>query len=273
MKDSNIWMDPDYQIFMLAMELGSLSAVARKTGKDLGNLSRTLGRLEKIHGPLFVRHQTGLKATTAGNDLSRALVSATSAFSRSLKSLEASEIRIGFSPPLGFGFFGKHFFPLLDELELTPQFQLASSIELFELLKKRELDFILAPRSPQFPGIISSPLFSTKLALCSKNGKTSSKLIRSEQLFDLEKRLLGLNIDQTVIMNDYFVAASLLSSSDDHMGILPECILSHFPELKVHNHSFLDEKVYAITWKGSPGVKLLKRVKQELDKSLGGKKN
>lgn len=264
MKDYLPWLNPDYQNFMLTVELGSISAAARKLGRDLGNLSRSLTKLENLHGgPLLVRHQTGVRPTAKGSELFRALVSASTAFDDSVRTKEKAIIRIGFAPAIGFGFFGESFFSLLSELKLTPNFKLASSLELFELLKSRELDFILSPRSPKFPGIISAPIFTTRLALCSKQGKETRKLIRSSQMFDLAKRLEGLEIDETIIMDDFFVAAKFLSESDEFMGILPECILSNFPEVKVIK-PFFDEKVSAITWNGSPGVQLLRRARQKI---------
>lgn len=262
MKTDSIWIDQDHQHFLLFKEFGSLSAVARKTGKDLGSLSRSLSRLEKIHGELFVRIQSGLRATSQGEDLYRALTKARESFVQAAID-KVSNIRIGFSPPVGFGFFCEFFFPHLSELNLRPDFTMAPSLELFEKLKNRQLDFIISPRTPEFPGIISSPMFTTKLALCSRSGKLARKLIRSDQLFDLEKRLKGLTIDDTLIVNDYFISAKLLAYSDEYMGILPECILSNFPELVIHDHPFFEEKVYAITWKGSPGVELLKRAKRK----------
>lgn len=259
------WLSPEYQIFILVAQTGSISAAARKLGKDPGNLSRTLAKLEKLQGrPLFVRHQGGLRITEAGSDLFRALESGTEAFSHALSKKPVRTIRIGFSPPVGFGYFGEYFFPHLTSLGLTPEFTFASSLELFELLKKRELDLILSPRSPQFPGIISSALFTTRLALCSKNGRPARILVRSDQLFDLAKRLRNMQFDETLIINDYFVAAKMIAYSDEHMGIIPECILSNFPELKRINHKFDDEKISVITWKGSPGVELLRKVKASI---------
>ncbi len=256
------WLSSEYQIFILVAQTGSISAAARKLGKDPGNLSRSLAKLEKIQGKtLFVRHQGGLRITEAGSDLLRALESGTEAFSHALSRRPVRTIKIGFSPPVGFGFFGEFFFPHLSGLGLTPDFTFAPSLDLFELLKKRELDLILSPRSPQFPGIISSPLFKTRLALCSKTGKAGRILVRSDQLFDLASRLKNLHFDETLIINDYFVAAKMLAFSDEHMGILPECILSNFPELKILNHKFDEEKISVITWKGSPGVELLRKVK------------
>ena len=87
---------------------------------------------------------------------------------------------------------------------------MAPSLELFEALKRREIDFVLSPRSPKFPGIISRPLFKTRLTLCSRTGRSAPNLIRSNQLFDLEKRLVGLTVESTVVIDDYFVAANLL---------------------------------------------------------------
>lgn len=248
---------------MFVAQLGSLSAASRKLGKDLGNLSKTLAKLERLHGEaLFIRHQSGLKLTATGIELYRALLQSNDAFTSALVSPTRTNIRIGFSPPVGFGFFGETFLPLLTPLNLNPQFLMASSLELYELLKRREIDFILTPRSPKFPDIISSPFFTTRLVLVSKSGKSAPKLIRSQQLFDLEKRLSGLNFEETLILDDYFVSAKLLEASDEHMAILPECILSNFPELKKIPHRFDDEKIFAITWKGSPGVDLLRKAKE-----------
>lgn len=263
MKNTYNWLSPDYQVFIYAAQLGSISAVARKIGKDVGNLSRAITRLESLQGdPLFIRRQSGLKLTAAGELLYHSLIKASEAFNQS--SLPTKKIiRIGFSPSVGFGFMG-HFFPLLTENNLTPQFTFAPSIELYELLKKREIDFVLSPRSPKFPGVISAPLFSTKLCLCSKNGKVASKLIRSEMLFELAERLKNLKFEETLIINDDFILAKMLASSEDYMGIVPECILSNFPELKIINHQFKDEKVFAITWKGSNGVNLLKAGKNKI---------
>lgn len=259
------WLSSEYQIFMSVAQTGSISGTARKLGKDPGNLSRTLTKLEKLQGhPLFVRHQNGLRLTEKGSDLLRALETGTEAFTTALSEKPVRLIRIGFSPPVGFGFFGEYFFPHLKELGLSSKFTFAPSLELYELLKRRELDLILSPRSPQFPGIISSPLFTTRLSLCSRTGKPATTLVRSDQLFDLAKRLSNLQFDDTLIINDYFVAAKMLAFSDDYMGILPECILSNFPELKVLNHKFDEEKISVITWKGSPGVELLRKVKASL---------
>lgn len=265
MKNTFNWLSPDHQIFIYAAQLGSISAVARKIGKDVGNLSRAITRLENLQGePLFIRRQSGLKLTSAGEMLYQSLIKASEAFHQTIHP-QKNIIRIGFSPSVGFGFMG-HFFPLLSRLNFAPQFTFAPSIELYELLKKREIDFVLSPRSPKFPGVVSSPMFATKLCLCSRHGRITSKLIRSEMLFELAERLKNINFEETLIINDDFILAKLLAASDDYMGIVPECILSNFPELKIINHQFKDEKVFAITWKGSNGIELLKAGKQRLSK-------
>lgn len=261
----NQWLSTEFRYFLLIAEAGSLSGAARRSGLDVGNLSRSLVKLEKSIGTsLFIRHQTGLTLTNRGRELQLALQSTTKTFQSSFRSEISESIHVGFSPAVGFGFFGRHFLPTLSRLHLVPQFTLAPSIELYKLLKDRQIDLILSPRLPRFPDTVSAALFQTKLALCSRHGNLTRKLIHSQQVFDLEKRLKGIQFDETIVMDDSFVAAKFLSESDEFMGIIPECILEHFPDLKVLDHKFDDEKVYAITWRGSAGMNVLKEVRSNL---------
>lgn len=264
----NQWLSPEFRQFLIIAEAGSLSGAARKSGHDVGNLSRTLNKLESsIGASLFVRHQTGLTLTARGRELVAALQNGAKAFQGSFRSEVSETIRVGFSPAVGFGFFGQHFLPSLSKLKLIPEFTLAPSIELYKLLKDRQIDFILSPRLPKFPDIVSAALFETRLALCSRHGNFTRKLIHSQHFFELEKRLKGIPFDETVIVDDTFVAAKLLTESDDYMGIIPECILENFPSLKILDHKFEDEKVHAITWRGSVGMNVLKEVRAALRKS------
>lgn len=264
----NQWLSHEFRQFLIIAEAGSLSAASRRSGHDVGNLSRTLNKLEKSIGTsLFVRHQTGLTLTVRGRELEAALRNGAKAFQSSFRAEVSESIRVGFSPAVGFGFFGQHFLPVLSQLKLIPEFTLAPSIELYKLLKDRKIDFILSPRLPKFPDIVSAALFETKLALCSRHGKFTRKLIHSQQVFDLEKRLKGITFDETIVMDDSFIAAKLLSQSDDYMGIIPECILENFPGLQILDHKFEDEKVHAITWRGSVGMGVLKEVRANLRKA------
>jgi hypothetical protein len=263
MKNPFFWLSPDHQIFMYAAQLGSISAVSRKIGRDPGNLSRAITRLEDLHGtPLFIRHQGGMKLTLKGNELYLSLLRASDAFTDSSRPAGVRVIRIGFSSSVGFGFMGP-FFALLARLNLHPEFTLRPSLQLYELLKAREIDFILSPRSPKFPGVISSAFFTTRLTLCSRHGRPARTIIHSDMVFELAERLKNISFEQTVIIDDDLVSAKLLEHSDDHMGIIPECILPNFPKLKIIDH-FKEEKIFAITWKGSVGVELLREGKKAL---------
>jgi DNA-binding transcriptional LysR family regulator len=262
MKKHLTYLSPEIEVFRVITETLSISAAARKLGKDAGNLSRMLTKLENLQGaPLFVRHQGGLQITEAGVKLSRAIEASVSEFQRSLSDVPRRVVKVGFAPAVGFGFFG-NYFPELSRLGLHAEFTFAPSLDLFELLKLRELDFILSPRSPKFPGIVSRVISSTRLCLVSRSGKPGKILVRSAHMFDTARRLEHLSYDDTVIVNDFFVAAKLLSYSEDHMGIIPECILENFPELKVLPHRFDEETVYAISWKGSTGMELLRSLKR-----------
>lgn len=247
--------------FKLAYEQKGINGAARKIGQDSANISRLLSRLEKKVGQkLFTRHKTGLSPTASGEQLYAALSLAQSSFTQSVQkqSTEAREIRIGFSSTIGYSHFTTQLTKALIELSLEPKFTIAKSIELADLLKSREIDFVIAPNNLKFPGLISKKIGSENLALCSRSGSLQDHIILNPDLIGLEKFIPSIPYKKRWMMKDYFVMAKLTEDSASLMSVIPEGLIASHPKLKVINTFKLEGNITALTWPGSVGTELLK---------------
>ena len=249
--------------FKLVYEQKGINGAARKIGQDSANISRLLNRLEKKIGKkLFTRHKTGVSPTTNGDQLYQALISAQNSFINSVDTeTETSKtIRIGFSPTIGYSHFTPQLTKALVELSLQPTFTIAKSVELADLLKSRELDFVIAPNQLKFPGLISKKLGSENLVLCSKSGQLQDHIVLNPDLIGLEKFIQTVTYKKRWMMKDYFVIARLIENSGQIMAVLPEGMLANHPKLKVIKTFPLEGNITALTWPGSIGTQLLKWV-------------
>lgn len=248
----------DLENFVLIASLGGIGQAARKSGQDAGNLSRFLARLERSIGEsLFSRHKGGLELTAAGKTLLNAVEQSKAAFERALETTRSRRIRIGMAPAVGFSYFTQGYFAALRNLELVPQFTLRPSVDLFELLKKRELDLVIAPRSLTFPGLIAKSVTTEQLVLCSRSGQQDTLLVHP-QLFELERILKGLPFKEQIFIDDYLLLGKFLTEDKFSMGILPKELLAFFPKLEVLKTFKQFGKITILTWPGSVGVEFLK---------------
>ncbi len=254
---------PELQLFLLLSKHQSLSAVARLTGQDVGNLSRKLARLESENkGALFIRHKEGLVLTAAGEKLRKALLQGQESYEESFQENKQRILRIGLSPAVGVGFLNQELIFALQKLSFHPVFTLKSSLELFELLKKRELDFILSPKATKFPGIVEKVIAEDEVILCSLSGKAAKTLLAHEHMFDLEKRLKKVDYDERWMVNDYFLLGHMMSQNSHFMGLLPQKVMELYPKLKRIDGFKNEGKIMAMTWQGSPGMELLKTLRK-----------
>lgn len=247
--------------FKLAFEQRGINGAARKIGQDAANISRSLSRLEKKTGEkLFTRHKTGLSPTFAGEQLYAALAAAQTSFITSVQSesTQQQEIRIGFSSTIGFSHFSTKLTKALIDLSLAPQFIIAKTVELSDLLKSREIDFVIAPNNLKFPGLISRKIGSENLALCSRSGELHDHIILNPDLIGLEKFIQSIPYKKRWMMKDYFVMAKLTEDSDSLMSVIPEGLLKSHPHLKVITTFKLEGNITVLTWPGSIGTQLLK---------------
>src|SRR4051812_48843142 len=91
-------LGPDLTDFLSVADLGSINAAARKMGRDPGNLSRCIHRIEsQVGAKLFARHQTGLQLTAEGEQFRAALLASQQEFHQKMLSSGARPIKIGFS--------------------------------------------------------------------------------------------------------------------------------------------------------------------------------
>ncbi len=247
--------------FKLIYEQKGINGAARKIGQDAANISRLLNRLEKKLGKkLFTRHKTGVSPTPPGEQLYQALKSAQDSFVNSVatESQQARSIRIGFSPTIGYSHFSPQLSKALIELSLQPLFTVAKSVELADLLKSREIDFVIAPNQLRFPGLISKKLGSENLVLCSRSGTLQDHIILNPDLIGLEKFIQSVTYKKRWMMKDYFVMAKMIENSPSLMAVLPEGLLAGHPKLKVIKTFPLEGNITALTWPGSIGTELLK---------------
>ena len=247
--------------FKLIFEQKGINTAARKIGQDSANISRLLTRLEKKLGrKLFTRHKTGVSPTLHGDQLYTALSRAQNSFIASVDASAeiARTIRIGFSSTIGYSHFSAKLTDALIDLNLQPNFTITKTADLAELLKSRELDFVIAPNELKFPGLISKKLGSENLALCSRTGQLQDHIILNPDLIGLEKFIQSIAYKKRWMMKDYFVMAKMVENSNSVMAVLPEGVLASHPRLKVIRTFSLQGNITALTWPGSVGIELLK---------------
>lgn len=259
----DIFFNTEIENFLLISEYGSLSAVSRRTGQDVGSLSRSLMKLENELGhSLFIRLNTGLTLNQEGVKLQAAIKAGKQSFQTELSNFSTNKIRIGFSGPVGFSYFQEEHLKLLHELKLSPEFQIFPTMILFEMLKARELDLIFSPKKVTFPECINSPVASDKIVLVSTTGKLTNTILYNNQMIEVENALKKIKFDQLWEIKDYFVLGKFLVSDKHLMGLLPFSLLEFFPSLKVIKEFSHVGKIQAITWKGSVGAEYLKALKK-----------
>lgn len=258
----------DVENFLLMAQYKSLSAVSRRTGQDIGGLSRSLGKLEKDLGKiLFIRMNTGLKLTQEGAKFLEAFKAGKHSFQKELANLDNAQLRIGFSNTIGFSYFKEEYFKVLRNLNLSPEFQIHSTVRLFDMLKSRELDLIFAPKEVKFPESVNVSLASDKIVLVSSTGKVTKTLLWNSQMIEIEKALKKIKCEVLWDIQDYFVMAKFLSVDSQLMGLLPYSLLETFKSLKTVDEFSHVGKVQAISWKGSTGVMFLKALRKKANAS------
>lgn len=247
--------------FKLVFEQKGINGAARKIGQDPANISRLLARLEKKIGKkLFTRHKTGMNPTEVAQQLYSALSEAQNSFIHSMESEATTTrtIRIGFSATIGYSHFSAHLSKAIIELALQPIFTIAKSAELAELLKSRELDFVMAPNALKFPGLIAKKVGSENLVLCSRSGALQDQIILNPDLIGLEKFIQSIPYKKRWMMKDYFVMTKMTENLPQLMAVLPEGLLASHPHLKIINTFRHEGNITALTWPGSVGTELLK---------------
>jgi DNA-binding transcriptional LysR family regulator len=213
----------------------SINGAARKNGLNAGNISRAIAKLEKtLEAGLFVRHKTGLSPTHLGEQFHSAVVEAQNAFSRKLSSTA-----------------------LVDQ-NLDPEFTIAPSIHLIEMIKRRELDFVLSHNSVKFPGLVMRQLASVGLILCSKTGNQTPTFLLHPDMLGLERIIQSINYEKRWFLGDYFLIGKMLERDELLMGLIPETLLESYSSLKTIKKFPKEGKITALSWPGSVGLELMK---------------
>lgn len=262
MNDFNL-LASEISHFLVVYEQRSINGAARKSGLDAGNISRAVSKLERaLDADLFVRHKTGLSPTHLCDRFYAAVVDAQKSFSRKIADAGSSprRIRIGFQSAIGYSHFSEEIIAAMIELNLEPEFTIAPSIQLLEMIKKREMDFVLSHDSVAFPGLISRPLGSEGLVLCSRTAKPQRVLLIHPDMLGLERIVQTLAYEKRWNLRDYFLIGKLLERSESLMGILPETLLSTISGVKVIKSFPKVGRITALSWPGSVGIELLKRI-------------
>lgn len=247
--------------FMLVFDQGSITGAARQLGQDPGNISRMIAKLERCLGAnLFVRHKTGLQATGAGRDLYNSISKARGEFFKTFQKAanSARSIRIGFSPTIGHTHFSSKMTEGLTELRLEPDFLIASSQDLIERMKLRQLDFALVHSNIRFPGLVSKKIAHESLVLCSSSGEIQATLLLHPDMLGLEKVVHSVPYNQRWLIKDYFVLAKMLTLNQQCMGVLPESLLKNYPLLKYVSVYKDFGKITALSWPSSIGVEFMR---------------
>jgi DNA-binding transcriptional LysR family regulator len=239
----------------------SINGAARKNGLDAGNISRAIAKLEKtLEVGLFVRHKTGLSPTHLGEQFHSAVVEAQNAFSRKLSStaLNSRRIRVGFHSTIAYSHFSTSVIQALIDQNLEPEFTIAPSIHLIEMIKRRELDFVLSHNSVKFPGLVVRPLPSVGLILCSKTGKQKPTLLLHPDMLGFEKIIQSFAYEKRWFLRDYFLIGKMLERSELLMGLIPETLLESYSSLRAIKKLPKEGRITAISWPGSVGIELMK---------------
>lgn len=146
-------------------------------------------------------------------------------------------------------------------LEYCPEFTINNSLALIEMIKKRELDFIMVPQSLKLPGLISKFVDFENLVLASSSAVQQKTLATSSEMLGLERILQGITYEQRWIVNDYFVLAKLLEQCPQIMGLIPESICASYPLLNKLVTFPKEGKITALSWPSSAGAQLLRSAK------------
>jgi DNA-binding transcriptional LysR family regulator len=239
----------------------SINGAARKNGLNAGNISRAIAKLEKtLEAGLFVRHKTGLSPTHLGEQFHSAVVEAQNAFSRKLSStaLNSRRIRIGFHSTIAYSHFSAPILRALVDQNLDPEFTIAPSIHLIEMIKRRELDFVLSHNSVKFPGLVMRQLASVGLILCSKTGNQTPTFLLHPDMLGLERIIQSINYEKRWFLGDYFLIGKMLERDELLMGLIPETLLESYSSLKTIKKFPKEGKITALSWPGSVGLELMK---------------
>ncbi len=262
-------LSAEMSYFKIAYEQKGIQAAARRIGQDAAHVSRMVNRLENnLQTKLFVRHKSGMRATSEGERLYVAISSAQTEFNRKISNnIEiTTPVRIGFSPTVGFSYFSQQIIEDLFELQLQPEFKIASSIELIEAIKVRSLDFAIVPQSIKFPGLISRKIATEDLVLCSQSQDPTGTLLLHPDMLGLEKLVREISYQQRWMITDYFVITQFLSQHKKLMGVLPESLITTGKNLKVIQRFTGIGQIHALTWPGSPCIELIKKISTRQNK-------
>ncbi len=253
----------DITYFLVVFEQKSINGAARKLNLDAGNISRAIARLEKNLGvKLFTRHKNGLRSTEFGDNFNAAVHEAQDSFSNRLASNKNTNrhIRIGFSPAIGYSHFCHRFIQPLIDLAMTPEFIIAPSSQLVEMIKHREVDFVLSHNTVKFPGVIARSIASEGVVLCSRTGTEQKILILHPDMLGLERIIQSFNYETRWLLRDYFVISKILESNEGVMGLIPETLAKGRSTLKILRTFSKEGRITALSWPGSVGVELIKQI-------------
>ena len=247
--------------FLVVYDQRSINGAARKSGLDAGNISRVITRLEKVLGAtLFIRHKTGLNPTDLCERFHAAVIAAQSTFSKKISTSvsDPRRVRIGFHSTVAYSHFSAQIIQKMIDHALEPEFTIAPSIQLVEMIKKRELDFVLSHNPVKFPGLVTRTLTTEGIALCSKTGTEKKILLLHPDMLGLERIIQSLAYEKRWLLRDYFVIGKILERNESLMGLLPETLIETYPALKILRCFPKEGRITALSWPGSVGLELLK---------------
>ena len=242
----------------------SINRASRKIGMDAGHLSRVIKKLEtSIGSPLFTRHKNGLAPTLVAENLYKALNDTRTQLLQSFHTTQnAVKIRIGFHPVIGFRHMNAELTETILKFDLSPEFTLASSDRITELLKARELDFGIIHGAVKMPGMIVKQIESQSSVLVSRDGKSKNALVIHPDSNLSDRGVNDLKNSSTWFVPDHFLIANMVSENSNLMGIMPTAIAAASPKLKIIRMFKDKSKVTAVTWPGSVGVQLIKALQK-----------
>jgi DNA-binding transcriptional LysR family regulator len=246
--------------FIEAFERKSINKAARALGRDPGNISRSIAKLEdQIGHKLFNRHRDGLRANPVAESLYAGLKNAQKEINQSLDLNQETlkVIRIGFSATVAHSHFNQKWQEAISKNNFKPEFKIAPTVQLTEMLKSRELDLILIPQPMKWPGLIVKRISTEAIVLASLSGDTTQVLITNPDLLGRHRLTEGLDFSAQWLISDYFVSAKFLTQNENLMGMLPEGLLSNYPQLKIIKRYTDVGRITAVTWPGSVGTQLL----------------
>jgi DNA-binding transcriptional LysR family regulator len=207
----------DLRVFVVAAELGSLTAAADALAINTATVGRRISRLESgMRATLFIRSRTGLQLTSAGARLLEAGIAAREAMEAAARTGEADTVGGTVRLSVAEGFGTRIVAPALPALRRSRpglRLELAAAAGLLSP-GTREVDLAVTLSAPISPKLVVEPLTEYRLGLYASAGYLD-RVARPTRTADLAA------LDMVGYVEDLIYAPELRYLDEVHPGLRP----------------------------------------------------